>query len=158
RAQSRGRCWDYGAFQVGLSRVMARKYPLEALGTLREDAADRAAREVSDAVRQREAAQRHAKSAERDRAEAEASAGALRAEEAKGFERGELTAADLARAHAWEHQATQEREALLVRERKAAEAAEKARAAEEKARTELAVREADAMVVEKDRGRWKQRE
>jgi hypothetical protein len=137
--------------------MATRKYPLEQAKKVRDGAVDRAAREVSDAVRARDEAERRAREAAREEAEAKAAAEAVREAERGALARGELTAADLARAHAWEGRAESEIADLEDRARAAGDATARAHADEARAREELGRRRADADALAKHREKWDDR-
>jgi hypothetical protein len=130
------------------------QYPLQPLANVRERQVDDAVRGLATAVAQREGAARRVRAAQRA-AESHAAAvdGVKRAERA-ALGRGELTAADLAHAHAWELRTDAERAALAADQERARAAESAASEAESRSREELARRRADADVVAKDRARW----
>jgi hypothetical protein len=130
------------------------RYALEPLAKLREKKADEAARELAGAVAGRDAAERGRRAAEQRRDSHEAAAARVRQAERGALERGELRAADLARADGWEHRVGAEGRAIAAELDRARTAETRAREAEESSRAELAAREADARVIEKDRARW----
>lgn len=130
------------------------QYPLEPLADVRERQVDDAVRGLAAAVTQREAAARRARAVEQAAASQAASADAVKRVEREALGRGELTAADLARAHAWELRAEAERAALAAEHERARAAERAASDAEDRSREELARRRADADVVAKDRARW----
>jgi hypothetical protein len=82
--------------------VRPNKYPLASLARLKKERADGAARELAKAVSAREEADRRREEAEMARKQAEARAAHVRREERASLEHGELHAADLMRASAWE--------------------------------------------------------
>lgn len=130
------------------------QYPLEPLAEVRERQVEDAVRGLAGAVARREAAARRARAVEGAVESQAASVDAVKRAEREALERGELTAADLARAHAWELRAQAERAALASEQDRARAAEQAAGEAEQQSRGELAQRRADADVVAKDRARW----
>jgi hypothetical protein len=130
------------------------QYPLEPLANVRERQVDDAVRGLASAVSQREAAVSRARAVERAAESHEAAVDGVKRAEREAFGRGELTAADLAHAHAWESRMEAERAALAVEQERARAAETAASEAEDRSREELARRRADADVVAKDRARW----
>jgi colicin import membrane protein len=137
-----------------LARMKRPQYPLEPLADVRERQVDDAVRGLAAAVAQRESAARRARAVEQAAATHAASAEAVKRVEREALERGELTAADLARAHAWELRAQAEHAVLAAEQERARGAEHAASDAEGQSRDELARRRADADVVAKDRARW----
>ncbi len=131
-----------------------RRYPLEPLAQVRERKVEGAVRELAQAVtaRERAEAERLAQQA-RERAHAAKLAQVVAAER-EALERGELHAADLARAHAWQLRTDAERAALQAAVDQARGAEQQSRGVEDAARGEVAARRADSDVVDKDRARW----
>jgi hypothetical protein len=134
--------------------MAAKKYPLDPLAKLREQHVDAATRELADAVRAREAAERRARAAKEEQEQAEARARAVQAAEQAKLERGELKVADLMRADAWGVAVAEEKRRLDADVERATTAASEARAGEAERRTVVAARKADAEVIEKDRAKW----
>jgi hypothetical protein len=134
------------------------KYPLEALGKLRDGAVDAGTRELAKAVNDRTDAERAQAAAQAacDRAAAEAAR--AREEEAARLERGEQTVADLARVDAWEVAARTDAERHRERVEQAALSSQRAHEEEQRARGDLATRKAEADVVHKDHARWNARQ
>lgn len=130
------------------------QYPLEPLANVRERQVDDAVRGLATAVSQREAAARRAQAAEQAAESHAAAVERVKREEREALGRGELTAADLARAHAWELRVEAERTALAGQQERARAAESAASDAEGRSREELARRRTDADVVAKDRARW----
>jgi hypothetical protein len=138
--------------------MSGRKYPLDPLLKLRERQVDEATGDLAKAVDARQSAERKREAAEAEKARAEAKAAAAREQEREALSRGELRAGDLLRAQAWELGVADERK-KLVQQVAAAEQREKTAVEEEdSARAALAASEADAQVVEKDKGRFVKRE
>ena len=133
------------------------KYPLTALKEHRDRKVDSATAELGEAVRAREAAEEAKRAAERERIAAEERAQRVRDAEAQRLARGELRAADLARASAWEFSAKQEISELARVVDTAETRAGEMRGAEVEARTNLASKKADADVVKKDQSRFDDR-
>lgn len=133
------------------------KYPLKPLLEQRERHVDDATAELGGAVRAREAADAARMRAERDRREADERAARIRQEEAERLARGELRAADLAHAQAWEVGARAELQELDRAVEVAQQTAERARGDEQNARFALAQKMADRDVVAKDKARFEDR-
>jgi hypothetical protein len=130
------------------------KYPLEALREHRDRQVGAATAELGVAVRAREAADAAQRQLEEERVDAEARAESVRQEEATRLASGELRAADVARAHAWEHAVASEA-AENARALERAEAHVSAAAdVETQARVALAQRKAGRDVVAKDEARF----
>ena len=130
------------------------KYPLEPLLEHRERRVDDATAELGDAVRAREAAEEARKRAEAERRAEEERAAQILAAEADLLGKGELRAADLARAEAWKHAEDVRLRDLAAAEGRAASAVDAARGAEQDARAALAQKKADHDVVAKDEARF----
>jgi hypothetical protein len=130
------------------------KYPLEPLVKLRERQVEGATEKLAKAVEERERAECARLAAEEARVRAEAAARALRDAERDALEKGELRAGDLHRAQAWEIGVKGEEERLAQKVASAEREATRASEQEEGARKNLAAREADAEVVEKDKARF----
>lgn len=133
---------------------MSRKYPLDPLLKLRERQVEAATEKLAGAVGARQAAERERIAAEGRRASAEERAKTLREEEREALEKGELRAGDLHRAQAWELGVQQEQRRLAQQVAAATQGETTAREAEREAQHDLAAREADAEVVEKDKERF----
>jgi hypothetical protein len=140
--------------RYALPVVRAPRYPLEPLVKLREDQVDAAVRGLASAVAKRDAAEQERLAAEARRAAHQATATGVRVAEGAALARGELSAADLARANAWEVRITSEHQALVSELERVAAAEARAREAEDNARGEVAQREAGAQVVATDQARW----
>ncbi|CAN5484720.1 hypothetical protein BH09MYX1_BH09MYX1_68140 [soil metagenome] len=133
--------------------MAAKKYPLEKLKELRDHRVDEAGTALAGAVRARTAAEIAEAKAAAERAAAEERARAVRHAEANALNDGSLSAADLQRAQAWEHRVEAERRELTEKEDAERTKADAARTGEQDARGELAVKQADAKVIETDRER-----
>jgi hypothetical protein len=131
------------------------RYALEPLVEVRKQKVDEAVRDLAAAVRGRETAEGHRVAAQARRDTHEADAARARGAEQEALERGELQVADLARADGWEVRIAAERTALLEEVERAHAAESRARETEQRAKTEVGGRQADADVVEKDRARWR---
>ena len=131
-----------------------KKYPLDPLLDLRERQVDAATQKLAEAVSARQAAERKREAAEAAKKQAEERARALRERERAALEKGELRAGDLHAARAWEVAVDAERKRLSQQVDAAARGEGEARTAEHGAQHDLAVREADAEVVEKDKERF----
>jgi hypothetical protein len=134
--------------------MSGRKYPLDPLIKLRELQVDEATRDLAKAVDARQKAENAKRAAEAARETAEERAARARDAEREALERGELSAADLMRAQAWEIGVAEERKRLAQQVATAEQGEKKARDQEDGARGTLATREADAEVVEKDKDRF----
>ena len=134
--------------------MSGRKYPLDPLIKLRERQVDEATRDLAKAVDARQVAERKREAAETAKARAEERAKEARDKEREALERGELRVGDLHRAQAWEFGVAEEQKKLAQQVTVAAQGEQKARTEEDGARTDLASREADAEVVEKDKERF----
>lgn len=130
------------------------RYPLEPLVELRDHQVDRAAAGLAGAIANREDAEQGRRAADAARAAHEAAAHQVRVAESEALDRGELRAADLAGADAWEARVTHESAAMASAVERARTAEDRAREGERAARGDLAARRADADVVAKDRARW----
>ena len=131
-----------------------RKYPLDPLIKLRELQVEDAARELAKTIAERQAAERQRIALEEARARAEEDARTMRDGERGALEKGELRAGDLHRAQAWEIDVAEEHKRLAQHIAAAAQGEAKASEQEEAARKDLASREADADVVDKDKARF----
>jgi hypothetical protein len=129
-------------------------YALEPLADLRRSKADQAATELAKAVASKDASERERKAAEQRRQGHDAQAARTRDAEREALEQGQLRAADLARADAWEIQVAAERAALTGAVDRTRAAEDQARTVEARSQVELATREADSSVIDKDRARW----
>jgi hypothetical protein len=130
------------------------RYPLEPLARLREKKVDEATQALAGAVATRAKAEEARARAEQRRAAQESKVAAVRDEERAALAHGELRAADLARAGAWEIAVAAEREQLDATVKSAQGKERAARDAEAGAKQSVASRQADADAVEKDRARW----
>jgi ParB family chromosome partitioning protein len=130
------------------------RYPLESLAAHRARKVEGAVQGLAKAVAEREQAGQARLAREQARAAQEATAASIARAERDSLERGELQAADLARAHAWQLRSEAEHAALTsaVDQARAAEAG--AVKGEGQARVQVAERRADADVVDRDRARW----
>jgi hypothetical protein len=137
--------------------MRGRKYPLESLENLRQEKVDGATRALASAVRGKAQAQARRAQVEEERRRTEHEAQATRERERNALERGELSAADLMRAGAWEVRAKAEAEEQARRVVRAEEADAAAEVALEGARSNLAQRKSDADVIAKDRAKWRDR-
>ena len=135
-------------------RMRRRAYPLEPLARVREEKVDAGTRRLAKAVSEREAADARRASAEQERLAPRGEGERDRRGGARGARGGSLRAADLAQGQAWEARVAAEQQALADVEQRAAGAAGDAAEVERGARQELAAREAEANVVERDRARW----
>jgi hypothetical protein len=134
--------------------MLPRRYPLEALAQARGAKVDAAARSLADAVRTRESAARERLAAQARKDEHDRSARAVKGAERAALERGDRSAADLARENAWAVRGAVEGEALTAGVAKARAAETKAADAQASAQRDVAERRADAGVVDKHRQGW----
>jgi colicin import membrane protein len=130
------------------------KYPLNPLLKLRERQVEGATAELAKAITAREVAEAARVEAEQAEARAEAEAQAVRDAEANALERGELRAGDLHRAQAWEMGVAADQKRLEASVATAEQREAGAKDQEDAARRDLATREANAQVVEKDKSRF----
>ena len=130
------------------------EYPLDPLLRVREARVDDATRAVAEAVHEVDATRDARAAAEAARLRAGEAAQAIRASERDVLEEGGLTAADLARADAWEAKIRDDDRRLFDAAARAAEAESRAVLDEARARAELAKYKVDADVVSKDRDAW----
>ena len=130
------------------------KYPLEPLAALREKKVEGAIGKLAAARRAHDSAERERlASEEKGRAHA-AAVERVRLAELEALSRGDLRAADLARADAWEARIASERRALEVELEGSRASEARARAEEDDAGRQVASRRAEAQVVDNDRARW----
>ena len=134
------------------------KYPLETLAAQRQRQVDDAVKGLASAVSAREAAERRRIVVGEQRVAHEAQAAGVRDAERGALERGDLSAADLARAHAWQLRAEAEAAAIAAEEQRARAAEATSADGQTRAQDQVAARRADADVVAKDRARWSDRE
>jgi len=130
------------------------RYPLEPLADLRARKVEGAVQGLAKAVAEREQAEQARLAREQARVAQEARDARVAQEERDALERGELNAADLARAHAWQLRSEAEHAALTSAVDQAREVEAGAVKGEGQAREQVAARRADADVVDKDRARW----
>ncbi len=130
------------------------KYPLESLRGVRAARVDDATASLAKAVVTREEAELAKAIAEAARQEHERLAAEKRASELCALEKGELTAADLARKDAWEYAVKADAARLSGEITRAQSEEDDARTTEEQARRELGLKKADADVVDKDKARF----
>jgi hypothetical protein len=134
--------------------MRSRSYPLEPLVSLREAKVDEAALGLAAAARAREGAERARRTVELRRADHDGAADGVRKAELVALGRGQLRAADLARADAWAIRVAAERELLTAGIAHARSVEVTALDQEHHAQSKVATRRADAKVVEKHRARW----
>ena len=134
------------------------KYPLETLAAQRQRQVDEAVKGLASAVSLREAAERRRVAVGHQRVAHEAHTAGVRDAERDALERGDLSAADLAQAHAWQLRAEAEAAAIAAEEQRARAAEATAADGQKRAQDQVATRRADADVVAKDRARWSERE
>ena len=132
----------------------APRYPLEPLVTVRGRKVEAAVQGLADAVRSRETAEGARRASEERRDAHDRAAEAVRGQEREALGRGELRAADLLAAGAWEARMRAETSAMATAVERARGAEAAAREAEGGARGQVATRKADAQVVDEDRDRW----
>jgi hypothetical protein len=134
--------------------MSGRKYPLEPLVKLRQRQVDDATEKLARAIAEREAAEKQRQAAEASRARADEAASEVRQGERDALERGALRAGDLQRAQAWEIGVSEQRKRLTQQVSAATQDEARAHDEEDGARIELATREADAEVTDKDKARF----
>jgi hypothetical protein len=133
-----------------------RKYPLEALARARGAKVDSAVQSLAGAVRVREGAERDRQVAEARKEEHERVAREVKAAERAALERGERSAADLARENAWAVRGAAERGALAANVEKARASESAAQGAQADAQREVGARRADVKVVDTHRQGWEE--
>jgi len=135
--------------------VVTRKYPLDPLRRVRADKVDQRAVSLSDALRKAEAT---AADVERKRRAQEQLDRAVR-ETARGererLERGQLTAADLAREAAWGLSASLARKEMTRAVEAAQDEHARATSQADQERSSLATAQAEAKVVDKHHDKWR---
>jgi hypothetical protein len=131
---------------------------LDALVHVRERRADDAKQRFAAAIQEREAEERRREATEASRDGTRAAHDAVRQTEREALARGDLSAEDLARAHAWEVRAREEQTQADRRVEQAKEREGAARSKEGQARSELSERSAERDVVDTHRGRLEARE
>jgi hypothetical protein len=129
-------------------------YPLKTLADVRERQVDEAVRGLATAVAARQAADDRRAAIETRKEAHGAHAASVRDAERRALERGELSAADLAVAHAWQLRMDAERGAMEAEEQRAREGQEAALQGERDAQGQLSARRADAQVLGEHRARW----
>ncbi len=134
--------------------MSGRKYPLEPLVKLRQRQVDGATEKLAYAIAERESAQRKRRAAEDERVRVDQAASAVRSAERDALEEGALRAGDLQRAQTWEIGIGEQKKRLAQQIATASQEEERAHTLEDRARTELASREADAELVDKDKARF----
>ena len=135
--------------------VVTRKYPLDPLKRVRADKVDQRARSLSEALRRAEVTGTEVERKARAKEQLEQSLSATALGELEMLEKGELTAADLARGAAWGLSADLRRDQMSRAVDEAAKEHARARSQAEKERSSLASAQADAKVVEKHHERWR---
>jgi hypothetical protein len=139
-----------------MHRDEKKKYALEPLRRVREEAERHAKEELARAVQAREEATRARAAGEAERDAALRRAESLRAQERERLAQGVLSAADLARQDAWEAGARAARVAAESRVRELASREAAAAEAENLRRSDLGARMRDLELVEKDKERWEE--
>jgi ATPase subunit of ABC transporter with duplicated ATPase domains len=130
------------------------KYPFSQLAAVRNKRVDDARHDLANKTTAHAAAERDRRAAEDNRDAHDAAAAFVRDVEANALARGELRAADLARADAWEVRIGAENAALALQVDRARVSEAGALEGEQRTRALLASRRADADAVAKDRARW----
>jgi hypothetical protein len=140
---------------MGKELMPSPKYPLECVVQARGKKVERAERELAAAAGAMQAADRVRAEAELRRDRHEATASHVCGREIDALWRGELRVQDLNAAHQWAmHDAVEDRRLRTEAEQARADSA-RAASTEQTARTELALRKAEAEVIEHDRSRWR---
>jgi hypothetical protein len=137
------------------SRVVTRKYPLDPLKRVRAEKVDQRARALFGAMRELEAAGVEVDKKTRAKEQLDESLKATARSERERLERGELTAADLAREAAWNVSADRQRLQAARAVDEAKKGHVQANAHVERERTTLATAQAEAKVVEKHHDKWR---
>jgi hypothetical protein len=130
------------------------KYALTPLFELRESKVREASRELAKRAEARVLAEGGRRAAEERRDAHSVIVEQVRKAEGTALDRGELRAADLARADAWELRVAAERAAIEAEVKRARTTEARAREGEHSARGDLIAGRADADVVANDRARW----
>jgi hypothetical protein len=130
------------------------RYPLDALGRLRQRTVDERAREVADRVRSAERAVRARQAARRERMAEEAERAEIAETERARLAAGTVRAGDLVRQAEWVAGADARARTLAARESEAERDLAAERREESLARGRLAQADADSKAVEKHRARW----
>jgi hypothetical protein len=131
-----------------------RKYPLHPLTKLRKQQVEGATGALAKTVAAREKLEHEREEAERALERSDAAAEKVRLAEQAALESDELRAGDLHHAATWEMGVAHRRNHLADGVATAKSRENGARDAEDTARVELAAREADAKVVDKDEARF----
>jgi hypothetical protein len=135
--------------------AVTRKYPLDPLKRVRAEKVDQRKISLSDALRKAEATSSDVERKTQAKGQLDRSVSATARGERESLERGELSAADLARGAAWGLAAGLKRQEMARAVDEAQKEDERARAAAEKERTLLATAQAEAKVVEKHHEKWR---
>ncbi len=130
------------------------KYPLESLARLKKERADDAVRALGKAISAREDAERRRAEAEAAQKHAEAQAAVLRQEERASLEKGELSAADLVQANAWEVRVKAEDAERARKVEEARASSETKRRLEAEAQAKVAGARGEVKAVLRHEGRW----
>ena len=147
-----------GVLDLSFSDMSRSKYPLHPLTKLRRRQVEAATEALADAVKTRERRQGDHAAADSKLVRSDEEARRERQAERAELEQGGLRAADLHRAGAWEMGVAADRRRLADAVTTAERAEVTAREKEANARGDLAAREADAKVVEKDEARFEERQ
>jgi hypothetical protein len=131
-----------------------KRYPLDALEKVRKAEVDERAQSVAGEVEKTERARRQVLGARDKRERAERAADDLLTDERERVESGTATAADLQALASWQAAEAQRLAALCESERRAAESLVGQKRAEDAARQELALAEAEAKAVTRHKERW----
>jgi hypothetical protein len=132
------------------------KYPLEPLSRLRQARLEGASRELAAAVRARSSAEQARADAQRACERHRQASDDVKSAERAALGRGDLSAADLARAEAWAARVEVEADALSSRVEQARRVESQARESEERARAGTGARAAEARVVSEHEERWRE--
>jgi len=134
--------------------VVTRKYPLDPLKRVRAEKVDRKGRALSQAVVKTERALGELEQRERAKRKFEEELTTTERAERDRLEKGELTAADLARGAAWGIAADIEKKGYERATQEARASYTHARAEADNERTGLSMARAEAKVVEKHHEAW----
>jgi hypothetical protein len=134
--------------------VVTRKYPLDPLKRVRAENVDRKARALSQAVAKSEHARGDLEDRERAKRAFEKERGDTERAERERLEKGELTAADLARGAAWGIGADLKKQVHERATDEARTAYARARAEADDERAGVSMARAEAKVVEKHHEAW----
>jgi len=136
-------------------RAVTRKYPLDPLKRVRAEKIDQRKVSLSDALRKAEVTSSDVERKTHAKEQLDRSMSATASVERESLERGELSAADLARGAAWGLAANLRLQEMARAVDEAQKEDSLARSLAENERTLLATAQAEAKVVEKHHEKWR---